>query len=839
MELMKLVAKLQLDDSGYRSGLDSAEAKGAQFTKGLSAMTVAAGQIIADIAMKTVAAIKDMIGGAIDAFADYQQLVGGIETLFKSSSGKMEEYAKNSFRTTGLSANKYMETAMSFSATLLQGVKGDTEKAADYTNMAILDMADNANKMGTDMGLLQNAYAGFAKRNYTMLDNLKLGYGGTESEMIRLVNDSHILDHEITSLDEITFDQLILAIHTVQTEMGITGTTAKEAEETITGSAASMKAAWEDLLAAVGGAGDQGRLDQAMQNFKESFATYMENFIPTLTTTIANSGVLIEAIAESIASLPSNLMANLAGAALGTGTSLLQGAEVLMNWLIDQLAGMVANVAIDQSSLERFGGALGHFLGSTVSNLLTKFPEFTLNMLQIGVTLAGSILAGIWDGLFGSGADGRLQDIEDEMNKTIVDATVSAARANAILDNMERLYHTYGDAARSTDEWKRNEEELEKVLGGSGEVFAQYGEDVEGAITHVRGMTEELRKLAIMNALQKRRDDEIALLGEFEAQKIEAQTDIDTYKIENETLKNQLVESTKAYALQMLMDTRERDMGFLHFVNPFNTEEVGREMTYSADRWRARELLLNGQVYTNRGLINLEDATANDWRSAGLTYAGILQDQNWGNGPGVYDKDGNFIPTAVWDDRETDNIVDPGVFKGLSEQIQQNDREIGEANKKLREAQEGIDKTTESLHRAELAYERGYQELDQFSQMAHTASVSLAGLQNIKIPATEDTSFWGQFTGAYAPKAIGMDYVPYDGFRAELHRGEAVLTAQQNADRGKGTFDMEYALENAVRSGMSGMYLNMDGNRVADMTTRRTRRNISANEHARVRAMGG
>ena len=224
MDLMTLMAKIQLDSSGFEKGVRHAESMGQQLTGKISAMTVAAGQLVADLVRKGISGIEGVSGGAIDGYADYQQLIGGVETLFKGSADKVAKYAKQSFKTTGLSANDYMETVTSFSASLLQGLKGNTDQAAEYANMAIIDMADNANKMGTDMSAIQAAYQGFAKQNYTMLDNLKLGYGGTREEMVRLINDSGILSHEIEDLDGITFDQIVLAIHEIQKQMGITGT---------------------------------------------------------------------------------------------------------------------------------------------------------------------------------------------------------------------------------------------------------------------------------------------------------------------------------------------------------------------------------------------------------------------------------------------------------------------------------------------------------------------------------------------------------------------------------------------------------------------------------------
>ena len=295
MDLLRLAAKIELDDSSYNKGISNAEKAAQQLQGKMSAMTVAVGNIAADLIRKGVSAVTDVIGGAVDAYADYEQLVGGVETLFKGSASKVQKYAKESFKTTGLSANQYMETVTSFSASLLQGLDGNTEIAAELANTAITDMADNANKMGTDISAIQNAYQGFAKQNYTMLDNLKLGYGGTASEMVRLVNDSGILENKIENLDGITFDQLVMAIHKIQEEMGITGTTAKEAAETISGSKASLAAAWQDLLSTSGGQSDE-EFFASLENFKTSFSAYMENFIPSLLLSINSSGSIAEAI---------------------------------------------------------------------------------------------------------------------------------------------------------------------------------------------------------------------------------------------------------------------------------------------------------------------------------------------------------------------------------------------------------------------------------------------------------------------------------------------------------------------------------------------------------------
>ena len=243
-----------------------------------------------------------MIGKqALESYANYEQLVGGVDTLFKESSKTVQNYANNAYKTAGLSANKYMETVTSFSASLLQSLNGDTKKSAEYADQAIIDMSDNANKMGTSMEMIQNAYQGFAKQNYTMLDNLKLGYGGTKEEMQRLLEDAEKLTGK--KYDISNFADVTQAIHAIQTEMGITGTTAKEASTTIEGSVNSMKSAWGNLL--VGIADDNADFEQLISNFVDSVVTVGNNVIPRIKTIIDGIGKLVTGLVKEF--LPSLL----------------------------------------------------------------------------------------------------------------------------------------------------------------------------------------------------------------------------------------------------------------------------------------------------------------------------------------------------------------------------------------------------------------------------------------------------------------------------------------------------------------------------------------------------
>lgn len=237
----------------------------------------------AKVGVAITGALTTLGVASVKSYAEYEQLVGGVETLFKESADDIKKYAQNAFKTAGLSANEYMETVTSFSASLIQSLEGDTKKATKYADMAITDMSDNANKMGTSMESIQNAYQGFAKQNYTMLDNLKLGYGGTKTEMERLIRDANKVKEangEMADLSIERFSDMVEAIHIIQNEMGITGTTAKEADNTILGSVNSMKASWKNLLVAI--SDDNADMETAVNNFVDSTITAGKNIVPRI-----------------------------------------------------------------------------------------------------------------------------------------------------------------------------------------------------------------------------------------------------------------------------------------------------------------------------------------------------------------------------------------------------------------------------------------------------------------------------------------------------------------------------------------------------------------------------
>lgn len=303
----KVTIQTLLDETGVKSGLGKLNNTISSGIK-VGVKAVAAGTAA------VTAGVVSIGKSAVSAFASYEQLVGGVDTLFKKSSKQVQHYADIAYKTAQMSANDYMETVTSFSASLIQGLGGDTKKAAKLADKAIIDMSDNANKMGTDIELIKNAYQGFAKGNFTMLDNLKLGYGGTKTEMARLINDTKVLGDTIVTVGQkgnfdkvVTFDKMIEAIHKVQGELGITGTSAKEASSTIEGSANAMKASWENLLTGIGRGED---FDRLFDEFLRSFQTYMDNLEPVIENVIDGIGKLAIAGLKKLYPVIEQLLSN-------------------------------------------------------------------------------------------------------------------------------------------------------------------------------------------------------------------------------------------------------------------------------------------------------------------------------------------------------------------------------------------------------------------------------------------------------------------------------------------------------------------------------------------------
>ena len=388
-----------LDTGGLQSGMGKVASVAQQ------ALGVFTGQMMT----RAVDALANLGKSALDSVGQLEQNVGGVETLFGDAADAVIASADRAYQTAGMSANDYMSTVTSFSASLLQSLGGNTEEAAKVADMAIIDMADNANKMGTSMDMIQNAYQGFAKQNYTMLDNLKLGYGGTKTEMERLLADAEKLTgvkYDINNLNDV-----YQAIHAVQEEMGITGTTAKEAASTLEGSMASAKAAWDNFM---NGSGDADQLADAFATAADNIVKNLAEIIPRFAETLPALGGaivaqipgLVAAIVPAVLSAGQSVLKQLQDAVLdfdfvGTADKVVQmitgfiegdGLGSLLDTLVTIFTGIVNGIS---SMLPSLLPALIELISYVVTSLLDQLPAILDCALELILGLARGILAAL------------------------------------------------------------------------------------------------------------------------------------------------------------------------------------------------------------------------------------------------------------------------------------------------------------------------------------------------------------------------------------------------------------------------------------------------------------
>ena len=458
-----IVLNMNLNASGFARGIKSvigsvknmnesmkdatnSASKMSSVMKGIGSSAIKVGKGLAVAGAAAATAVTALVSKSVGAFADYEQLTGGVETLFGAGGRSVEEYAQSvgksvsdiqgkydslmsaqnvvlenankAYMTAGMSANEYMDTVTGFSASLISSLGGDTNKAADYANSALVDMSDNANKMGTDMESIKNAYQGFAKQNYTMLDNLKLGYGGTQEEMKRLLSDAEKLTGQRYNIS--SFADITQAIHAIQTQMDITGTTAKEASTTISGSWGSLKAAFQNVL--VGLTTGEDMFDQSLDALINTAVTFGQNIIPAIKGALSGVGYLIEGLApvigETIPPLINDLAPTLANSAVSLISSLVNGltqnatqfSECLSNMIIVAVAGIstvvpqlldaaskiVSNLmqGLTNSMPQIVNGAVTLVEG-LVNGLVNNIPLLIMGAVQLVASLANGLIANL------------------------------------------------------------------------------------------------------------------------------------------------------------------------------------------------------------------------------------------------------------------------------------------------------------------------------------------------------------------------------------------------------------------------------------------------------------
>lgn len=538
-----MCAKISLDKSEYEKGLNDAKKSTGGFLgvfgkvgtvasavgKGIFDVTERVVKVSAAATTAGAAAVSALTTLAVNSYAEYEQLVGGVETLYKNSADKVQEYAAIAYKTAGLSANDYMETATSFAAALVSSLAGDTDAAAELANTAVSDMSDNANKFGTDIESLQTAYNGFAKGQFQLLDNLKLGYGGTKQEMQRLLDDANKLNAAQGKYTKYTIDNyadIVQAVHDIQTEMDITGTTAREASSTIQGSTSAAKAAWSNLVTGV--ADDNADFILLVNDFVDSVGTAAQNILPRIEIALDGAAKLIEHLVPPImAKLPAlieTVLPKLARSAVNIVQKLVSEIRANAGKLIDsavqiitvlgngiyQMLPTVAQSALQiiltmvsklnenlPQMLDTAGRMLIAFVqgisnhlpdivkaaGSIIGTLLTYFvnhlPEIVNGALKMGSAIVDGIMQGIsaaWDGLV-SWFNGIFNSLFGNRSVNVnVNGASSSNRSHAGgLD-----YVPYNDyvanlhrgemvlTAREADEYRKN-----GVQGGTGFVVNQ------------------------------------------------------------------------------------------------------------------------------------------------------------------------------------------------------------------------------------------------------------------------------------------------------------------------------------------------------------------------------
>lgn len=503
--------------------------------------------ILADLASSAIknvlSGLKKLGGAVVDIgkqayanYSNYEQLVGGIETLFKDSSSLLINYANNAYKTAGISANEYMEQATSFSATLLQGLGGDTEKAVEYANMAIIDMADNVNKMGGEMSSVQNAYQGFAKQNYQLLDNLKIGYGGTASEMARLINDSGVLGKTVKvtakTVKDVPFATIIEAIHRTQEQIGITGATALEASSTIEGSTKSIQSAWQNLLTGLGD--ENADLRGLTKNLVDGVVTLMRNMVPRVKQ-------IIQGMTTTAKSLLRQFAPQLANTLIPTIEKIVKGIREIADFIknnIGNIIPIVLNLAVAFGAL-----ATAMAISNTIKAVTTA-----IDGLAVGVGVVTKAQT-IWNAVMSANPIGALVTAVGLLvgglvllSQTMNPLPAEIAEANARLDEQSDAIEN------ATQRWN-------DLKTAQGEIVAQGVGEVE----YYQNLADELRTLVDENGnVKKGYEDRVA----FITSELSKATGIEIEQIGGviqnyQNLQSEIDKTLEKKRAQILLDSQE------------------------------------------------------------------------------------------------------------------------------------------------------------------------------------------------------------------------------------------------------------------------------------------
>lgn len=534
---VSVVPKVDGNPEAVGSELGEGLSKGAKSTFGAGA--VALGNILSNALTSVASTVGEQIGKTFWNYADYEQLVGGVDTLFKGASQAVQENAKNAFKSAGMSANEYMENVTSFSASLISSLDGDTAKAAEIADRAIVDMSDNANKMGTDIERITDAYQGFAKQNYTMLDNLKLGYGGTKTEMQRLLDDAGKIANTEFNID--SYADVIEAIHVIQEQMNITGTTMEEGSRTISGSLNQLNGAWDNFLTAVGDGGQTMDLSPVIDGLLESLGAVALNVVPAiarigetialeLPSKLAESFVSFEpAMVETIGSVfgsTGEQAANSFFESLNSGMSQVGGIfddlGEIVNQAIQPLGQLVAPVfsgiaSIVSDAMNTVLGAISGvtgFISDNVSPLISELSDMitpVIDMIAGDITEAMSEIFGETDSAF-SGIGDLVNSIWPAIADTIKTAVSGVlAVVRVAWPMIKTIASTAFNAVKSVvmAVWPVVSSTIKTAVNAAKNVVTTAVNAIKGAFKTLSGIASTVRNAfnAIKSAITKPIDD--------------------------------------------------------------------------------------------------------------------------------------------------------------------------------------------------------------------------------------------------------------------------------------------------------------------------------------------
>ena len=801
------------------------------------------GKVAGRIGLASVGAITKISKSALDAYANYEQLVGGVDKLFGKSSSTIIKNANKAYKTAGVSANKYMEQATSFSASLISSLNGDTQKAAKITDMAIRDMSDNVNVFGSNMEDVQRAYQGFSKQNYTMLDNLKLGYGGTRTEMERLLKDAEKITgvkYDISNLSDV-----YEAIHVIQKEMNITGTTAKEAADTIEGSVNTMKSAWENWLTAIG-SGSEKDIQKTTKALTKSISNVGKNALPVIKNVLKSmKGLVAFASTAFGVKLVSKIILatnNLKKFKQATdGASAMSGVFSGKLKASDAILGSTGNKVGKLASNFKFLGVQGAAAAGVLGTLVGA-----LALTSYGISEA-----------YKSTHKHRLETEEMiKSNQRSIDNVAEVAReAENYADKLTALNDKQDKTKQDIDlmaEYVKKLNELYpdlnlKIDKHTGKITAD-GKEINDLNKYLERNIELLRQQAEANVYKKNYQKAIEKKVEDESKMPDVKQNYEEAKdAYNQAKKSGYVSPQVSQELQkakseyhdlaraIIEDTKEINKQEINITGWKNiTKEAKKAGIKMSDT--LKESLKSGQMKL--------PTKPSDWKKALQLQSLVDEAKKSGKkipqsvskamAEGNYDKGINKMKKVVKKaTKEGQKEADkhPTKFKADTKDV---DKKVKSANsKKLKdkisklkgEPRDAIQKIN-SVNKTKLK--------DKISKLnaKDKASSVISSINNKKLK-DKTLSIKGILTGisAKAKKALGLRRgtreIPYDGYQAELHKGERVLTANENNQYEKmmsgfssiGTNDQQIVeLINALKNNSITVITQVDGKTLAKTT---------------------